>query len=95
MGKSSKIAGDQLVLTAKAIRRAEKLERTLTKLVVVQEPGSATETLLKAVQKGLDRLRKDESAEPRVSASAAATSGSKRPRKSQKSTLAEPQAETD
>jgi hypothetical protein len=61
MGKSSKIAGDELVLTAKAIRRAEKLERTLTKLVVVQEPGSAAETLLKAVQKGVERLRKDES----------------------------------
>jgi hypothetical protein len=61
MGKSSKLAGDELALTAKAIRRAEKLERTLTKLVVVQEPGSAAETLLKAVQKGLERLRKNES----------------------------------
>jgi hypothetical protein len=61
MGKSSKIAGDELALTARAIRRAEKLERTLTKLVVIQETGSAAEALLKAVQKGLERLRKDES----------------------------------
>jgi hypothetical protein len=60
MGKSSKIVGDELVLTAKAIRRAEKLERTLTKLAVIQETGAAAETLLKAVQKGLERLRKDE-----------------------------------
>jgi hypothetical protein len=64
MGKSSKIAGDEVVLTAKAIRRAEKLERTLTKLAVIQETGSAAETLLKAVHKGLERLRKDENSAP-------------------------------
>jgi hypothetical protein len=56
--------GDEVVLTAKAIRRAEKLERTLTKLAVIQETGSAAETLLKAVQKGLDRLRKNENSAP-------------------------------
>jgi hypothetical protein len=64
MGKSFKIAGDEVVLTAKAIRRAEKLERTLTKHAVVQETGSAAETLLKAVQKGLERLRKSENSAP-------------------------------
>jgi hypothetical protein len=61
MAKKSKIVGNELVLTAKAIRRGEKLERTLTKLAVVQEAGSAAEAFLKAVQKGLERLRKDES----------------------------------
>ena len=61
MAKKSKIIGAELVLTAKAIRRGEKLERTLTKLAVVQETGAAAEAFLKAVQKGLERLRKDES----------------------------------
>ncbi|WP_404295424.1 hypothetical protein ACD578_28190 (plasmid) [Microvirga sp. RSM25] len=61
MAKKSKIIGDELVLTAKAIRRGEKLERTLTKLAVVQETGSAAEVFLKTVQKGLERLRNDES----------------------------------
>ena len=69
MGKSSKIVGDEVVLTAKAIRRAEKLERTLTKLAVIQETGSAAETLLKAVQKGLERLRKSENSAPSDDAS--------------------------
>jgi hypothetical protein len=59
MAKKSKIIGDELVLIAKAIRRGEKLERTLTKLAVVQETGSGAETFLKAVQKGLERLRKE------------------------------------
>ncbi len=95
MSKKSKIVGDELVLTAKAIRRAEKLERTLTKLVVRQEPGSAAEAFLKSVQKGLERLRRDGSAEPTVSVSAATTPRTKRPRKSRKSNPAEPQAQTD
>lgn len=64
MGKSSKIVGDEVVLTTRAIRRAEKLERTLTKLAVIQETGSAAETLLKAVQKGLERLRESENSAP-------------------------------
>ena len=37
MAKKSRVVGDELVLTAKAIRRGEKLERTLTKLTVIQE----------------------------------------------------------
>jgi hypothetical protein len=60
MTKKSKIAGDELVLTAKAIRRGEKLERTLTKLVTIQEPRSAAEAFLKAVQKGIQSLRTDD-----------------------------------
>ncbi|WP_262273085.1 hypothetical protein [Microvirga yunnanensis] len=59
MAKKSKIVGDELVLTAKAIRRGDKLERTLTKLVVIQEAGSAAEVFLKSVQKGLERLRRE------------------------------------
>jgi hypothetical protein len=60
MTKKSKIVGDELVLIAKAIRRGEKLERTLTKLVALSEPQSRAEVFLKAVQKGLARLRTDE-----------------------------------
>jgi hypothetical protein len=60
MTKKSKIVGNELVLTAKAIRRGEKLERTLTKLVAISEPQSHAEAFLKAVQKGLARLRTDE-----------------------------------
>jgi hypothetical protein len=60
MTKKSRVVGDEGVLTAKAIRRGEKLERTLTKLVVIQEAGSPAEAFLKAVQKGLAQLRKEE-----------------------------------
>ncbi len=106
MSKKSKIPGDELVLIAKAIRRAEKLERTLTKLVTRQEPASAAEAFLKSVQKGLERLRKDESAKAKKVArdkeepgskatgplSAAVVSRPKKPRKSQKTAPAKPQA---
>jgi len=60
MAKKSRVVGDELVLTAKAIRRGEKLERTLTKLTVIQEAGSPAEAFLKAVQKGLAQLRKED-----------------------------------
>jgi len=60
MAKKSRVVGDELVLTAKAIRRGEKLERTLTKLTIVQEAGSPAEAFLKAVQKGLAQLRKED-----------------------------------
>lgn len=60
MTKKSTSVGDELVLIAKAIRRSEKLERTLTKLVVLQDPQSPAEVLLKAVQKGLRQFRADE-----------------------------------
>src|SRR4029079_18686505 len=42
------------------IRRGEKLERTLTKLTVIQEAGSPAEAFLKTVQKGLAQLRKED-----------------------------------
>ena len=60
MAKKSRVVGDELVLTAKAIRRGEKLERTLTKLTVIQEAGSPAEAFLKTVQKGLAQLRKED-----------------------------------
>lgn len=60
MAKKSKNVGDELVLTAKAIRRAEKLERTLLKLAALKEPASSIEGLLKALQDGLARLRKED-----------------------------------
>ena len=60
MAKKSRVVGDELVLAAKAIRRGEKLERTLTKLVILQETGSPAEAFLKAVQKGLAQLRKED-----------------------------------
>jgi len=71
MTKKSKIAGDELVLIAKAIRRGEKLERTLTKLVTLQEPQSAAEAFLKAVQKGIQSLRTDDKSATETGKSAA------------------------
>lgn len=59
MAKKSKIDGEELSLTAKAIRRGEKLERTLSKLTRLNEPQSHVETFLKAVQKGLEQLRQE------------------------------------
>jgi hypothetical protein len=60
MAKKSRIVGDEAVLTTKAIRRGEKLERTLTKLTIVQEAGSPAEAFLKSVQKGLAQLRRED-----------------------------------
>lgn len=60
MTKKSKIVGDELILVAKAIRRGEKLERTLTKLIAFGEVQPHVVSLLKAVQKGLAHLRTDE-----------------------------------
>jgi len=58
-------------LTAKAVQRGEKLERTLTKLAARSEPGSAAEDFLKAVQGGLKAIRKNvKSMERSVSADA-------------------------
>jgi hypothetical protein len=62
MAKKSNNGGDELVLIAKAIRRGEKLERTLTKLVAMREPQSDAEAFLKTVQKGLEKLRKEPTA---------------------------------
>lgn len=62
MAKKSKNGGDELVLIAKAIRRGEKLERTLTNLVALKDPQSHVEAFLKAVQKGLEKLRKEPTA---------------------------------
>ncbi|QRM32720.1 hypothetical protein [Microvirga sp. VF16] len=109
MAKKSKIVGDELALTAKAIRRAEKLERTLTKLVVLRAPGGAAEAFLKSVQKGLERLRRDEGAEASETArtTGQATSDLAGPapaenpskprsrRRAQKPVIAELQAEID
>lgn len=76
MAKKSKIDGEELSLIAKAIRRGEKLERTLSKLTRLNEPQSHAETFLKAVQKGLEQLRQ----EP-----ASAEAGSKPPKKTKAS----------
>ncbi|MGO4385919.1 hypothetical protein AB4Y85_00120 [Microvirga sp. 2YAF29] len=62
MAKKSKTDGEELSLIAKAIRRGEKLERTLTKLTRLNEPQSHVETFLKAVQKGLEQLRQEPAA---------------------------------
>lgn len=59
MAKKSDTAYE-LVLTAKAIRRAEKLERTLTKLAGRHDASSPIEVFLKNVQKGLEQLRTEE-----------------------------------
>ena len=58
-------------LTAKALQRGEKLERTLTKLAARSEPGSAAEDFLKAVQGGLKAIRKNAKAVERSISSAA------------------------
>lgn len=47
----------QSELTEKAVQRAKKLERTLTKLVALSEPGSVAEGFLKAIQDGLKTMR--------------------------------------
>jgi hypothetical protein len=59
MAKKSKTDGEELSLIAKAIRRGEKLERTLSKLTRLNEPQAHVETFLKAVQKGLEKLRQE------------------------------------
>jgi len=46
-------------LTAKALQRGEKLERTLTKLVTRSGPGSAAAEFLKALQTGLKTIREN------------------------------------
>lgn len=56
----------QSELTKKAVLRAEKLERTLTKLVAQSEPGSPAEGFLKAVQGGLKAIRKNAKPEARA-----------------------------
>lgn len=58
-------------LVDKALRRGEKLERTLTKLIAQLEPGSAVEDLLKALQGGLKGIRK--STQPSTSKKAVAS----------------------
>ncbi len=60
MAKKSKTVDFELVLKAKAIRRAEKLERTLTKLTAFHAPGSVAEDALKSVRNLLEQLRKEE-----------------------------------
>jgi hypothetical protein len=67
MAKKSKVDGEEFSLIAKAIRRGEKLERTLSKLTRLNEPLSHAETFLKAVQKGLETLRKEPTASESVS----------------------------
>jgi hypothetical protein len=66
MAKKSKIDGEELSLIAKAIRRGEKLERTLSKLTRLNEPQAHVETFLKAVQKGLEKLRQEPIAESKA-----------------------------
>ncbi|MBM6595452.1 hypothetical protein [Microvirga pudoricolor] len=65
-------ASDVPAILAKAIRRAEKLEKTLLKLVAQEEPLSEAERLLKNLQKGLLGLRgngtKDAPASPATKA---------------------------
>ncbi|WP_201829504.1 hypothetical protein [Microvirga zambiensis] len=99
MAKKSRVVGDELVLTAKAIRRGEKLERTLTKLTIVQEAGSPAEAFLKAVQRGLAQLRKEdvpanrESAEKKASVEKAEPAPRKAPRtSSSRKTVRKPKA---
>jgi len=48
-----------LANTEKAVRRGRKLERTLLKIVAQSQPGSGTEELLKSVQQGVTKLKKD------------------------------------
>jgi hypothetical protein len=45
--------------TEKAVRRGEKLEKTLLKIVAQSEAGSAAEEFLKAVQRGVKALKKE------------------------------------
>ncbi len=45
--------------TEKAVKRGLKLERTLLKIVAQSQPGSGTEELLKSVQGGVAKLKKD------------------------------------
>jgi hypothetical protein len=52
-------------LMAKALRRGEKLERTLIKIVAHSEPGSRMDDLLKALQGGLKTIRKNAKAAQR------------------------------
>jgi hypothetical protein len=56
--KKSAHAGDLQAYFAKAVRRAEKLEKTLLKIVMQSEPRSAAETLLASLKQGLEELRK-------------------------------------
>jgi hypothetical protein len=44
--------------TQKAVRRGEKLEKTLLKIVAQSETGSAAEELLKALRRGMKKLKK-------------------------------------
>ncbi|WP_230534318.1 hypothetical protein [Microvirga roseola] len=48
-----------LANTEKAVRRGRKLERTLLKIVSQSEAGSGAEALLKSVQQGMKKLKKD------------------------------------
>ncbi|MCB8822179.1 hypothetical protein [Microvirga rosea] len=60
-----KKSNDRIDLTSvfeKALRRAKKLERSLTKIVAQGEPGSALEDVLKSVQNGLATIRKESKA---------------------------------
>ncbi|MCG7391591.1 hypothetical protein MHY87_01540 [Microvirga sp. ACRRW] len=58
MAKTGKDANQKgLALTAKALQRGEKLERTLLKLVAHTGPNTAAEGLLQAIQEGLIALR--------------------------------------
>ena len=59
MAKKPKNDGKDLSLLAKALRRSEKLERTLTKMVGIDGMQPRAEAFLKAVKKGLEGLRKE------------------------------------
>lgn len=75
-------------LMDKALRRGEKLERTLTKLAGQLEPDPAIEDFLKAVQRGLKAVRKNAKSSARSSdgkkSSKAKAAGTEAPKKSAK-----------
>lgn len=59
MAKTKKESGDISASLEKAVRRGEKLERTLLRLIAQSEPMSAAEQLLKAVRKGMKQFREE------------------------------------
>lgn len=87
-------------LIAKAVKRGEKLERTLTKLVAYSDPGSAAESFLKSVQEGLKAIRKgakSKGAKPAIKRTSdeSAKKPTKRKSASKKPVLAEAVPPTD
>lgn len=59
MAKKKDVLRELSELVDKALRRGEKLEKTLLKIVTRSEPNAPAETFLKSVRDGMEKLRAD------------------------------------